>query len=174
MLHLSSLKPASLLLSCLAVAACGGGSSAPTPASSPTTCGEGSTIAGQIIGVWQRQCSDNGGGSYEILVRTFNTNGTYSETTRDYSDAACTSSTGLTITVSGTYILGPTITTSSGLTANEIDIEIVPLAGGGTNTIYDIVRFDATSSQLYLSRFGGFTPTSRPDALDLVAYHVCK
>ncbi len=165
-----------LLLPCIALSACGGGSSSPVagPALPPASCGVGSTIAEQIIGTWQRQCLNNGGGSYDIETRTFRADGSYAITTRDYSDSSCSNYTGLSITNSGSYTLGPALTTSGGLAANEIDMEIVPLGGGGTNTRYDIVRFDTSTRRLYMSTFGAYTPSGRPDTLDLAAWHVCK
>ena len=185
MFHLYSayLKSIFVFLCCLTLTACGGGGSSSNPTSSntsPATCGQGSSLSEQLVGRWQQVCTDNGGGSYDLNIRSFYADGTYSQTTKDYSDANCTNSTGLPpITNTGTYSLGNlvTVTTDEATPQSHLAYEIDmtwPALAGGTNTEKNIVYIDP-SIQLYMGTYSEFNPSAPyPDTLNMTNFYTCQ
>ncbi|HHJ15269.1 MAG TPA: hypothetical protein ENJ80_01075 [Gammaproteobacteria bacterium] len=161
----------------LLLSACGGSSettpipSAPVIANPPATCGIGNTLAEKLVGVWKRACYESGG-SWETDIYVFRNDGSHTSIVTYYNGPNCTGD-ALPVTNEGTYVLGNEITTTSGITATELDIEIVPLAGGGTNTAYDIVYIDDTST-LYMADYPAFAADFRPTTLDFTKPLRCQ
>lgn len=102
-----------------------------------SACGSSSSDNDPYEGTWVN-CSPDNGTSVQITL--VNDDGTYTETTRYFSDEACTTpdTTRATTEFSSTYIVGDDITTAGGLDANAMDL----LVQGRRNTLltcYDLV-----------------------------------
>ncbi|SHF02781.1 hypothetical protein SAMN04487965_1200 [Microbulbifer donghaiensis] len=84
----------------------------------------------QLTGKWQSLCK-KASGSYLQITSFFSTDGYYSAKSVFYSDAACRASTGMEIVSNGKYRLGRSLTAVGGESAQEIDIDVHELIGGG-------------------------------------------
>jgi len=129
--------------------------------------------ATELEGTWRTTCLyDDYWDSYDTGSITFSGN-TFSSSGVEYSDSACTvieesySST-------GTFVIGSFVTTSSGLSAKEIDMTLLTMDGNNfTYTFYNIFRVD--SARLYNGDndgdYDGNSIDKRPIDLDFSYYY---
>ncbi len=120
-------------------------------------------------------------GSYESGITTFSGN-TFTYSGADYSDSECTIVEETYINT-GTFIIGDSMTTSSGLSAKNIDIAIVTMDGRNVSyKFYDIFKIDG--DRLYFGdqgsydeneddwEYSGLTVEKRPIDLDFSFYSI--
>ncbi|RMD81389.1 MAG: hypothetical protein D6820_05200 [Lentisphaerae bacterium] len=170
----------------LILAGCGGGggsSDGLDNADAGASTNTGSTGAGThqsatiLEGSWTKPCgigegenSSDPNAFYDVVTLTFSGNEFYSDI-KNYSDAECTTPYPVAPnpTSSGTFTLGDTVTTTSGVQATAIDTHITRFNGAEFDIHdYNIVRL--SENMLYLGDESGIndgeTAERRPDTLD--------
>jgi len=146
-----------LLIVSTAIYACGGGS------------GDGTTEARTLSGEWQTPCYQSKGGSdpsfneYSLEVMSFSSS-IISFLTTVHSDSNCQIVVRNRAVYEVEYKIGDTITTQSGLEAQEIDI----FDSLEDNTSYSIIYVDGDA--LYFGDVVASSPEERTDKLDFDNY----
>jgi len=191
----NTLKPDSLIkllvvsLLTVSLVACGGGGGGGSSSDSSTSGGGGSSSSAgfdaSLIGTWRSVCMFIGGSEpYIIAIIHYLGAGQATDSVEWYSDAGCTSATGLKKVNISTYDVGESIT-ASGKSGYEIDATInsweltqdgvTVSSGTSVPTQYDIVAIDGDrlyNSGLTRSLAGPVTnPDDRPATLDLTNYY---
>ncbi len=129
--------------------------------------GNGGTVT-ELEGTWSTTCLyDDYWGTYDTGSITFSGN-TFSSFGVEYSDSACTV-VDESYSSSGTFAIGNSMITSSGVSANEVDVTLLTMDGNNfTYTYYDIFRID--SDRLYFGdtdgEYDGNSVAKRPIDLD--------
>jgi len=140
------------------------------------SCGGGETEnpiidedSNELAGIWTTNCVIDGPESYKSTVTL--SDDTYSIEAAEYNDNVC-SIVNDSFTESGTFSIGESIITSSGLTANKWDVtQLIEDGVEEVSTTYDIIRVD--DGKLYQGKkmvdteFDGKTAEKRPIELDL-------
>ena len=86
----------------------------------------------QLQGTWRSLCKQTSG-NYVQITSSFTAAGAYAARSKFYTDANCSVPMALEIESTGSYRLGPSITTAGGETAREIDIDVKELRSGEMN-----------------------------------------
>ncbi len=129
-----------------------------------------------LKGSWTGICEVNEEGGHSNSTVTFSGN-TFNTVKNKYSDSVCSVIVETSFSLSGTFIIGNEITTTSGVSANEIEITILKDKSVDVNDMfYDIFKID--NGKLF---FGisdeindGNSPSKRPLDLDLDSYFTKK
>lgn len=125
----------------------------------------GESNATELEGTWVTTCLMESSGSFEDTI-TFSGN-TFSTSGKEYADTAC-SVFDTNYSASGTFVIGNAMTTSSGLSAKEIDVTLLKIDGAGVSiNVYDIYRIDG--EKLYFgddSLLDATSVANRPIDLD--------
>ena len=132
-----------------------------------TSCGSDDSNTTELEGIWVGPCDSFLDGTSENAILTISGN-TYTYTGKGYSDSTCSLSDGSSVSDSGTFIIGNSLTTSSGLPAREID-----LFSPNEDPEYDI--YNISNAKLYLGDFtaekNGTSAANRPVDLDFSWYY---
>ncbi len=121
----------------------------------------------ELEGTWVYICKDRGDGVFFKSKGTFSGD-SFNFSIQEYSNSGCSRLTGDS-SGSGKFSIGKSITTSSGLSAKEIDITTLKQDGKDVNVKdYDIFRIDGRDLYFgkYTSKYDGESRSGRPIDLD--------
>lgn len=128
----------------------------------------------ELQGVWESDCfvvTGEDGASDAPQVHTIAIDGDQAEQDveiYDENDTTCSGAPIFEPFMLWRYEVGDEITTTGGVTAREIDVELLedPDGVGEHDEEYDIFRLEDDDNTLYFGDEAGLSPEDRPDTLD--------
>lgn len=125
-----------------------------------------------LLGTWTSECHLTPQGNDNIITRAFGQEGVANVTIQAFqSDSGTCSGTPTEINAVFNYEIGNMLTTDSGVTAQELDAELVSDPQGvftGSSDTFDIFHIDA-NNVLYFSVGGADSASQRPTSINFNA-----
>ena len=122
-----------------------------------------------LLGTWTSECHLTPQGNDNIITRAFGPEGAANVTIQAFqSDSGTCSGTPTEINAVFNYEIGNALTTDSGVTAQELDAELVSDPQGvftGSSSTFDIFHIDA-NNVLYFSVGGADSEAQRPTSIN--------